>query len=291
MNKIVDAIKWIGNNFLFIAVVIFILFYLHWFRIAPFVFLNDPSFAFVGGMVLLLIYVVLASISSLSKFGVGVKILFYSLSIIFLIFNAFYLNIHMPWIETTAKCNGNTYYITHGSPLFDEQWTYVQLTKWKGMFKYESSFYGYAPSASANEIICDVDKNETHFIRDSSRLIYIDGENPIGFEGNWGAQLKNNLYFMSEEWIPQEHCNEEESKSCDVVVYTLYQCKSNFTDCRPLPISYTSSDVFSLELRTDEITNEISLFQHYFSNDDETLIFTYGENSRCYEDGCAINSK
>jgi hypothetical protein len=286
MNKVVKAVQWVARNLHFISIVIFIAVYLRWFRITPFVYLNDPSFAFVGGMVLLFIYIVLALISSLSRIGVTPRILFYSLAVIFLVFNVFYLQVHMPGVEATAKCNGITYYISHGSPLFDEQWTYVQLTKWRGMFNYESYFYGYAPSASANEIICDVEKNETHFIRDSYRLIYIDGENPIGFEGYWGAQLKGYLYFMSEEWLSQEHCNEEESKGCDIVVYTLYQCKLNFTDCNPLPISYTASDVFSLELRADEITNEISLFRHYFSGDDETLIFTYGENTRCYEDGC-----
>jgi hypothetical protein len=291
MNNISNAIKWAIRNFFFITIAIFIIIYLWWFRLTPFVFLDDPTTAFVGGFILLIVYLAFSLALSLSK-HVFLKAIFYFFNFIFLMVNVLYLEIHIPRIETSKKCNGETYYITYGAPLLDEQWTYVQVSKWKGLV-YESHFWGYAPGSAANDIICDTNRKETHFIRnfsDPSTLIFIDGENPQGFYEYASARLKNSLYFLSEDWSI-ENCTNEQYWACDISVYTLYKCKSNYTDCNPLPITYTSGDVDFLELRADETTNEIILFEHYSGSDDETLIFTYGENSRCYVDGCTINSK
>ncbi len=287
-----NARKWAIRNFFFIAIAILILFYLRWFRLTPFVFLDDPTFAFIGGFVLLIIFFVLSKLLSSTK-HVFPKTVLYFLNLVFLTMNIVYLDIHIPKIGTSLKCNGATYYITYGAPLGDEQLTYVQLSKWWGLFNYKSIFFGYSPGSGANDILCDVEMKETHFIRtdsDLGTLTFIDGENPQNFYEYARARLKDNLYFLSED-RSIENCTNEQYWTCDIFVYKLYECKSDYTNCNPLPISYTSGDVDFLELRTDETTNEVSLVELYLGSDDETQIFTYGKNSRCYVDGCTITTK
>lgn len=292
MKNTSNVFKWVFRYFFIFTIAVFIIFYLWWLRIAPFVWGNDPTSAFIGGCILLIIYGVLVNIFAHAKSGSFLKALLAVVNILVLCINALYLYIHIPSIETTLVCNGIKYYITYGAPLGDEQWTYVQMSKWKGLV-YESHFWGYSPDAGANEIRCDAGRNETLFLRlyaDPPSLTFIDGENPQSFYKYTSAQLGDNLYFLSEDWSI-ENCTDEQYWACDNSVYTLYKCKSSYTDCNPLSIIYTSGDVEFLELRADETTNEINLYEQYFGSDDETLIFTYGKNSSCYVDGCTIASK
>jgi len=262
-----------------------------WFRLTPFVFWDDPTKAFFGGLVLLIPFGLLSKILPHTKPG-DLKTIFHIANFIFLYVNASYLDIHMPRIESAASCNGINYYITHGAPLLDEQWTYIQLSKWTGLFDYESHFYGYAPGSGGNEIICDTERKEAHFIRDKSRLIFIDGQYSQGFEEHASARLEDNLYFMSEDWSLPENCSMQEYSTCGISIFTLYKCELNFTNCNSLPVTYTTGDTFLLELRANEAKGEISLFEQYFGDwKDETIIFTYGDKPQCYVDGCTISVK
>src|SRR5690349_5789752 len=105
MNKIIDAIKWVMRNFFLITIAIFAVFYLIWFRLAPFVLLDDPTFAFIAGCVLLAIYGVLAMFIVRAR-NRALKVLLAVLNVLVLCINALYLVIHMPSLETTAVCNG-----------------------------------------------------------------------------------------------------------------------------------------------------------------------------------------
>ena len=194
MKKIIKAIGWIVRSLLIISIAVFVVFYLRWFRLTPFVFMDDPTYAFVGGMALLFIYTILVLMTTLPV-DIAQKVIFYSLITPLLVVNIFYLKIHIPSLGTVSQCNGITYYITYGAPLFDEQWTYVQVSKWQGI-SYESHFWGYSPSAGANEIICDVERNEAHFLRTYSNpsiLTYIDGGHPQSFYEYAGARLNHRL--------------------------------------------------------------------------------------------------
>lgn len=289
MYNISYVIKWVVRNFFFLSIVVFIIFYLRWFRLTPFVFGDDPTTAFIGGCFLMIIYGTLATFFARTK-SVALKVMLAIVNIMLLTINALYLIIHIPNIETTAMCNGIKYYITHGAPLGDEQWTYVQVSKWRGIF-YESYFWGYS---GANEIKCDVDNKEALFLDlygDPPTLTIIDGENSQRFYRFAGAQLGDDLFFLSEDWSLLDNCNSDKNQVCSVFIYTLYTCKSNYTECNSLPISYTAGYVDYLELRANETTHEVSLFQQYLGSDDESLVFTYGENSHCYVDGCTINNK
>jgi hypothetical protein len=291
-NKTFNTVRWVGQNFFFISIVVLVVFYLRWFRLTPFVSGDDPTDAFVVGCFLLLIFLIV-SISLARTTDTRLKFMLLMGNATLLFMNSAYLFIHIPWIETTASCNGIRYFITHGAPFGDEQWTYVQMSKWKGI-SYESHFWGYAPGAGANEIICDEKRKEAHFVRtfrDPPALVYIDGENPQDFEGHSGKRLNNKLYFVAEDWFLQQNCTGQYAWECDVYVFTLYECESDYTNCNRLPISYTTDDKDFIDLRPDESRNEISFIEDHSSIDEEILIFTYGERPNCYVDGCTIDAK
>ncbi len=132
MKNISSAFKWAIRHFFTLTIGAFIIFYLRWFRLTPFVFDDDPTSAFIGGCVLLIIYGVLVNIFARAKSGSFLKALLAVINILVLCINTLYLYIHIPSIETTLVCNGVKYYITYGAPLGDEQWTYVQMSKWRG---------------------------------------------------------------------------------------------------------------------------------------------------------------
>jgi hypothetical protein len=292
MHKTFNAARWVSKNFFFITIAVLVFFYLRWFRLAPFVSGDDPTQSFIVGCFLLFLFLLVSRVLA-GTTNWALRFLLLILNITLLLINGAYLLIHIPQIETTAYCNGVRYYITYGAPFGDEQWTYVQMSKWKGI-SYESHFFGYAPGAGGNEIICNEARNEAHFIRsfgDPADLVYIDGENPQRFEGHNGARLKNRLYFMSEDWSLNQDCVSKYTWECDVFVFTLYECELDYTNCNRLLISYTTDDSDFIELRPDERENKISLFEEDLSIDDETLIFTFGENPVCYVEGCTIDAK
>lgn len=293
MNRIIAGITWIVKNFFLISISILLVFYLRWFRLAPFVLGDDsdPTFGFIGGMILLGIFVALAFALLHSK-HVLLKAILLLANVIFFAINAMYLIIHIPRIEAAAKCNGITYYITYGAPLGDEQWTYRQLTKWMGIFHYESQFFGYAPGRGPSEIVCDEAKSETNIVSLYPRqLRYTDGEHPRTYVYGALAKLKHHLYFISEQWTNPGNRMNDLCCTCNTEIYTLYECNSDYTACNPLPITYTSCYVDSLELRANPTTSEVNLFELDSDNENGKLIFTYGANPRCYIDGCSIRTK
>jgi len=158
MNKVIDATKWIIQNFFSLTIVILVFFYLRWFRLTPFVFLDDPTTAFIAGLILLAVYGVFVRIFLRINKHISLKIILSFINIVFLVINSSYLHIHMPRIETAGKCNGVTIFITNGRPLLDEQWVYRQKSIWRGAFNYESYFLDYAPGDGPREIICDEEK-------------------------------------------------------------------------------------------------------------------------------------
>lgn len=222
----------------------------------------------------------------LAKHAILKSVLFIIVSTI-LALNAVYLFIHMPRVKLAAKCNGVTYYITSVRPLSDEQWTFDMYSRWENVYEFESFQFGVVKN-----IVCDKRNKETHFMNGFDIMSYSDGEKPQSFYETASAQLEDSVYLMSET---SENCTSPDDEgyyTCDTSVYMLYKCKSDYTNCTPLSITYrTNSYDTNYDLRANEKTSEISLFELYSESDSEILIFTYGENSYCYVDGCTINSK
>jgi hypothetical protein len=280
MNKIITFFEWLFLNFFVITLFILIIIFLAWFRLTPLMLNgnNDSDGAYVVGLILLGIYAAFVVLYRLSTNRRIIRTIS-SFFVIFLFFVfIFYLIIHLPSIEYTAQCNGNSYYTTANSPLGDEQWTSSQIAIWKGPFKYNSFFISY--SGGPYKIICDQEKKEANIIDLSmNNLAYTDGANPRNYDRFVGTKLGSHLYFMSDK------CNDWQPSTCASETYTLYECNLNYTSCDPLPIQYTAEYVDYLILEPDAKADGVNL------KDDNTLIFTYGSHPRCFVDGCVITAQ
>ena len=287
LDKIFGAIHWAIPKIFLITLVVLVVFYLRWFQLTPFAFLDNPEFGYIVGFILLLIYGLFVKAWLASK-NIFWKSLFFVVSILLLGINSLYLEIHIPRLSTTAKCNGTRYYISDYAPLGDEQYLFAQISGWKGIF-YESTF-GIYMSVGSYKIVCDEEKKETHFVEKFSRLlVYTDSENPRAYVQYVRARLRDHLYFLSEEISGLEAGCDEGMQGCLVLTYTLYECQLDYTACNPLPIRYTTNNsANTFELETDPKANEIILLEQYLDSYDETLIFVYGKNPRCYVDGCEV---
>jgi hypothetical protein len=153
-------------------------------------------------------------------------------------------------------------------------------------FSYETRFFGYTPGAGSFRIVCDEKKNEVNFVKvGNETLVYMDGENPRSYYEYAGAQLGNQLYFLS------ERCNDWVPSTCGSMTYQLFECDLGPTSCDPLPILYTEKNVDFLVLEANETDKEINLYKDDFGGDGNTLIFTWGEQPRCHAEGCEILEK
>lgn len=281
MKKVIDAGKLIIHNFYSISIVVFIVIYIRWFRLTPLMFYNDPDGAYIVGLILLGLSSLFAFLFKRSKNRRFLKGFLFILATIFLIGNIAHINAFFPSLEFTTKCNGKTYYVTWMHPFGDYQWSFNNVTIWKGV-KYESFFFGY--SSSNYEIVCDENKKEANIINTSRDVLaYTDGENSRIYDECEGVILGNHQYFLSTQ------CNDWIPSTCGSVTYTLYVCNLSYRSCDPLPIQYTQYETRNfLNLVSNEATHEVNLYEEYFETDDEILIFTYGENPRCYMEGCEI---
>lgn len=284
MKNVVIKLYRIAGYFFLAVLLVFLILYLRWFYLIPCL----PLMAF--NFILLLVYGVFTGvywIAVAKDKAFIVKTVLFMLCIGLLGTVYLDLNLHMPRIRNTAKCNGNTYYITDIQPLFDEQWTETHLTKWRSICCFGTRFFGY--SAGPFEIVCDEDNKETNFVNTySGKLYYTDGDEVRVYQEYVGTKLENHRYFLSRRLFLPEGSDKQRHPLYDVHTYTLYECNLDYTNCTSLPIEYTSGDIGSLVLEADELGKEINLFDEYVLSERKILIFTYGENSRCYVDGCVI---
>lgn len=282
MNKVAKLIKWIRANFFYLTIALFIFLYIWWFRLNPIVFglgeqASDP---FIFGLFLLIIYGFTIGILKLSKFHSYVKALSLVMAILFLVINTVFVIIYLPQIKATGKFGGNTYYITSNFPFLD-CCGYHQITKWQGIFHYESNFFGY--NLPPVKFIYDSKMDEVSLVDisgDSEELYETFGKSPRYYEGY--AQLENHLYYVSTS------CNLTKENLCGTYTYVLYQCELDNTLCTGLPMEYTGDDG-SVNLQVNESTKEIDFYlEPYPYNEPGILIYTYGQPPRCFVNGCYI---
>jgi hypothetical protein len=146
------------------------------------------------------------------------------------------------------------------------------------------------------EIVCDEEKQEVNVVRvypEPGILVYTAGKDPRRYAEYTEAQLGRARYFLSRSYFVSDDCDRTVDGTCGISTYTLFECNLDFTDCNPIPIEYTTSHPYALVFETNELASELNLYQEHCVNEDCTreekvLIFTYGEKSRCYVDGCTI---
>jgi len=69
--------------------------------------------------------------------------------------------------------------------------------------------------------------------------------------------------------------------------YLLYSCTLGkyFSPCQTISFSYFSPNTKNVSLQLDEVGREVKVY------DDSVLIFSFGDNPRCYVDNCSTRSK
>ena len=229
---------------------------------------------------LLTIYPAKLSLEKVSTNTGKLSFLLFITTLPILVANILYTASYYPNILEKTE-NGNfKYYVV--SLLDMDSHGYMAIYKCKKWtFDCEGLYGSY--THWADKIIVDKEDNEVNFVETAPYpgLIYTDGNVSHVFVESTSIQMENRLYFLSEDQI-LGNCNL--TRACDSYIYTLYECKSDYTSCDPLPIRYITNYQNFLYLEAEEITNEISLFDGH----DDTLIFTWSDNPRCYIEGCEI---
>jgi hypothetical protein len=196
-----------------------------------------------------------------------------------MLLNVLFFSIYYPTIETTAFFQGGRYHIAYG--MNDDVHSFQTFYKCNWFGFYCKSLYSSNGYRDAKFII-DEPYNEISLFENHG-LRYTHGPQPRYYEG-FPVESGGNIYELG--W----YCHQVSALDCEQVDYVLYQCDSDYTGCKPLPIRYTSYfDDYYLDLGKNEETDEILLFDN--SNDTLDLIFTYGEHPRCYVEGCEILEK
>ncbi len=182
--------------------------YLRWFQLTPVMLngYNDSDGAYVFGFILLVIYVVLVTLLQLVTRHRIIRWFLLVPTILLFCINVIHSWNYFPLLENRISCNGTKYYITWSHPFGDYQWTNYTLTKWKAIFNYETSFFGYTLSAGPFKIICDDKKQEANIVKTTTDvLVYTDGENSRNYDQYAGTQLKDHIFFLEDQcndWVP-----------------------------------------------------------------------------------------
>lgn len=232
---------------------------------------------FVFGLIILSICVLL-TIGVIALYKFQTLRLWISLSLLFLlVVSIAYLTTFYPAKLDVAEIGIDNYY-TFESYDWDSHslFSFYRCKKWQFECHRLYSSYGI----TAPKLVIDEKNNKVNLVN-NFQLLVTGGENAQYFTG-FPGQLGNKLYILSWDWVEGSDCG---GYSCRKYIYTLNACNIDFTDCNSLPIQYTETYEIDPFWVVDENNHEISLYDEENKGD---IIFTYGESSRCYVDGCKI---
>lgn len=219
--------------------------------------------------------------SALSKFIV------FFLSIPIFSLGSFIL-INSPMLLDKKQFDGYIYYLNLEPQLFDPP--FVHLYKCKNyIFNCEEtsiSFFAYSTRVIDYSLGIDTIGNEINVIAEHDNgdtfLIYAYGDQPRYYESP--ERVGNKLYYLasyknSEIVIPYQY------------TFMLYQCNLDNTGCKRIPFQYILKERGNLRLDINNKALEISVLEHHAGENNDILIYTYGEHPRCYVEGCQITDK
>lgn len=278
------------DDFLIILMPVFSVGYFFWVRNnIPLVFYvsNYREISFVGALLLSVgsIFTIFALIYARHTGKSGIRIVGIVLFALTLPFNCLLVYVS-PTLQTVldkAQISNTTYYLT-GEINLDGHFFRDLYKCTNNHFACEKTpFYsGGGTNATHWRLMIDktTDPNEINVIRVSydgdEVLEYTYGIQPR-YYGCSPAKLNDHLYYLTYPVYIEYY---------KLTIFTLYECKLDNTSCKKLPIQYTGTGR-SKETVADETTGEINVFIHDKWGRD-TLVFTWGENPRCYVDGCEI---
>lgn len=239
----------------------------------------DRKFIFTILTIILASYPVLSILRQPSSRNKSLSLLMFVVTLPTLALNIMYFVSYFPKVVDKLEFGGFKYYILSEIDMdYHSNRSFYKCAKWSLQCDVPYSTYS---RQDFKKIIVDKEKNEVSAISSEpdSRLVFTYGENSRLYEG-YPEQLGDHVYQMSTDYGNRK-CG---VASCDIYIYTLYECKSNYTSCNPLPIQYTRDYEVTIVLNANAIANEIDAYDNY----DDTKIFTYGKHPQCYVEGCMI---
>ena len=291
LSKFNQILKKIGGILIFIMPVLSIAYFL-WLRFrVPFVFYvaNYSKLSYFGALVLLAGYVFTISLliytkglhkSRIKKLG----IILFAMTVPLCCLSSTIVP-SLPIVLDKAEISNTTYYLTGELEVLDSH-AFHRLYKCNEMrFLCERTPFFAGGGASFRPLHLMIDSttvpNEinvtwTSYDGEATFLEYTYGAQPRYYD--YPAQLGNHLYYLA-----HYRYSEFRPKS---TTFVLYECKLDNTSCKQLPIKYVGFG-YLRDTIADETTGEISVFIDNQTNQD-TLIFTWGENPRCHVGGCEI---
>lgn len=278
-------IRWVIDNFFIFLLTVYCLLYARWFLVSPI----DNSMLDLGtfyfGLSLLTFS---ATVLILWRASVRYKILrviFSILTVLSLALIGLYLFSFMPELEQVASYNGNLYFLTYHHEFLGNGTSFPLIAKWDSKLHHTTN--GLGETCCTLRLTSDPVSHEVsviEVIETYQRLAYTDSDPPRDYERD--IQIGNYRYY------PSWDCTAHQESICQIYTYTVYRCTLENTGCVQLPFQYSGDYAFDIEMSQDEKTHDINIF--FWIGDYpgvHTLIFTYGNNSRCHVAGCQLRTQ
>ncbi len=278
-------IRWVFDNFFILLLTVYSLFYARWFLISPIDNYMRDLGTFALGVRLLIFTVVVLTLWRVLVRHNTLRRVFSRITIVSSALTGVYLFSFMPQLEQVASYNGSTYFLTYHREFLDNGEYRPLLAKWDSEFHHSISGVGeacctlrltYDPLMQLVSVV-------QIGLEDTPILTYTDANPPRTYVFGTYAQFGQYWYY------PSWNCASSQNHNCQTYTYTVYRCTLENTGCVQLPFQYSGEYAFDIAMSQDEHTNEINV---YFWIGDypgvHTLIYTYGDNSRCHVAGCQL---
>jgi hypothetical protein len=275
MDKVISALKWLLTILFFLAIIVGVVQYAWWFRVAPPLPGEDNTSAYITGIVLLVIYGLTTTFWKFAK-NIYLKGFLLSASIFWLLANIAYIGWFKPFLDDSVNCNGSAYFVTYHQDYWFSDWDYYQVTKWHGT-SYKKIYWGYPPSGLPNKMICYEKENEIKafsdtYLRFSDRADIFDSKPVTQFDQGFETTLGSLSYRL--------HSYDSSENADGVRKYLLTICEPDKTEtCKFIPIDHSSPTTQDEtgNLIADLGTNEIYILFN------EIIYFAYGDETRKFD--------
>jgi len=285
--------EWVRKYFLLISAIGFIIVYLFWLKIFPFIYFDSSAFDklpisnLLMGLRALKNYVIFGMLFSLSQNRKLLRILFLIPTIFYFGLNFSVATSCFPTMVDTAKFDGVTYYLTYNHQcILDEQHGENYLVVLDGEQRYELFTLS---DQSGDKIVYDGQTKTIGVVQvfpdGEERLVFALDENPRDYE--WYEQFNNHLFYSSRECVSWK--NKYYGNICDVDKYKIYQCEMDNTSCAPLPMQYLGKEVDWSRIEVNETTKKLEFYVVRDSR--HTLVLSYDDHPHCHVEGCQILSQ
>lgn len=280
MQKTINSlIKWLVKHLFLIANIALICIYLAEFQIASFVFvLSDQAFYF--GFILLAIYSCTSIILAFIRPRACSIIFLVATTLFFWVLIIFYTGYHRPYLVSSVKCNGITYYLTiHPNSPITIDWYHYRLTKWDGLSNYDSTFFGLS-AEYLHKITCDKEANQIRVFGFGNTLYYtekVEGQYDGQFyDWQFGTTINNYNYDL------------ESYEVNGLQKYIMLVCSDDTVEsCQIIPIDHSTSSAQKEKgsVIADTSTNDIYILF------DGKINYAYGNESREFKNLASVNAE